>query len=275
MPASALSTAAPARPLPEVLAHLRRHGVRRGVTDPSAPSQPPIATGHESLDAALRTGGLPRGSLTLLDALPGTGATTLALGTLAAAQAAGGLAAYLDLGRALDPATAARLGVQLEWLLIVRPTSVTEALELGGWLARSRLIDLLVLDLLGARNGEGAAVIERLPPLLSRTSATAVLLARGPLREAGVRAAGIRIGLERRAWLAVGRDLVGQRVEATVARHRWAAPGGRAALDLWFAEGHRIDRFAMRLAAPRIVPSAAQSAASAHDQPQRLRVLSA
>ncbi len=151
---------------------------------------------------------------------------------------------------------------------------VTRWQRFGDEAARSRLIDLLVIDLTGARNGEGGAVLERLPPLLARTSATAVLLATGPLREASVRAAGIRVALERRAWLAVGRDLVGQRVEARVDRHRWAAAGGRAELDLWFAEGSRIDRLAVRLAAPQIVPGAA-SAASAHDQPQRLRVLSA
>ncbi|HEX2141576.1 MAG TPA: hypothetical protein VHK28_04775, partial [Candidatus Limnocylindria bacterium] len=45
----------------------------------------------------------------------------------------------------------------------------------------------------------------------------------------------------RRAWLGVGRDLVGQRVEAVVERHRWAQAGGRAELDLFFAEGRRVD----------------------------------
>jgi hypothetical protein len=48
----------------------------------------------------------------------------------------------------------------------------------------------------------------------------------------------------------VGRDLVGQRVEATVTRHRWALAGARAELDLWFAEGRRIDPLLRAAAAP-------------------------
>jgi hypothetical protein len=75
------------------------------------------------------------------------------------------------------------------------------------------------------------------------------------------------VALARLAWLAVGNDLVGQRVEATVARHRWALAGGRAELDLWFGEGRRIDPFLRSLAVPReVLPAAEQPA---------LRVISA
>ena len=241
------SPAAAARPFSEILVELQSKGLRRGLADASAPLHPPVPTGHGGLDAALRTGGLPRGSLTLLDAPRGSGATTLALGVLAAAQRSGGIVAYLDREASLDAATAARLGVQLEWLLVVRPESVDEAVELAGWLARSRLIDAFVLDL-GETGTRGS--LDRLGALLARTSATGLLIAGRGLRDAAAQAAGIRIALERRAWLAVGRDLVGQRIQATVARHRWAAPGGRAELDLWFAEGRRIDRLVTRAAVP-------------------------
>jgi hypothetical protein len=83
------------------------------------------------------------------------------------------------------------------------------------------------------------------------------LLAGSPGREAAGRVAGVRVALARRAWLAVGQDLVGQRVEATVTRHRWALAGGRAELDLWFGEGRRIDPLLRSLATPREVPAAA------------------
>jgi hypothetical protein len=53
--------------------------------------------------------------------------------------------------------------------------------------------------------------------------------------------------------LTVGRDLVGQRVEAVVERHRWALAGGSAELDLWFGEGRRLDPLAAILAEPRPV----------------------
>ena len=263
------SPAATARPFSEILVDLQSKGLRRGLADVSAPLHPPIPTGHDGLDAALRTGGLPRGSLTLLDAPRGSGATTLALGVLAAAQRSGGLAAYLDRDASLDAATAARLGVQLEWLLVVRPESVDESVELAGWLARSRLIDAFVLDL-GDGGGTRTAgrSLDRLAALLARTSATGMLVTGRPFREAAVQAAGIRIALERRAWLAIGRDIVGQRIEATVVRHRWAAAGGGAELDLWFAEGRRIDPLVTRLAAP-------VAHAPAYERPARVHVLSA
>jgi RecA/RadA recombinase len=73
----------------------------------------------------------------MLDARRGSGATSLAIGSLAAAQADGGIVAWIDAAGSFDPATAARLGVRLEWLLVVQPAAPAEALEIAGWLARS------------------------------------------------------------------------------------------------------------------------------------------
>jgi recombination protein RecA len=209
------------------------------------PSRPALPTGHAALDDALGTGGWPRGALALLDAPPGAGATTLALGSLAAAQAAGGVVAYLDPAGSLDPATAARLGVNLEWLLVVRPADPAEAVELAAWLARDGRIDAMVLDLADA-SAPGARALDRLAGLLVRSGSVGLLLAGGVAREA----AGVRVALRRHAWLAVGADLVGQRVEAVVERQRWALAGGRAELDLFFAEGRRVDPLLRAAAAP-------------------------
>jgi recA bacterial DNA recombination protein len=255
------------RPLPELLEALRGHGLRRGM-DPGPMVVPnPLPTGQPSLDAALHSGGWPRGALALLDAPTGAGATSLALGSLAACQADGGLVAWLDPSGRFDPATAARLGVSLEWMLVVRPNDPAEAVELAGWLARTRLIDLLVLDLADAQPPRG---LDRLADLLLRAGGTGLLLAGPAGREAASRVAGVRVALARRAWLAVGQDLVGQRVEAIVARHRWALAGGRAELDLWFGEGRRIDPLLRAAASPREVP-----AGGALDEQPALRVVSA
>jgi recombination protein RecA len=246
-----------ARPLPELLEALRNRGLRRG-TDPGpmAPSgagRAPLPTGQPRLDAALRTGGWPRGALAFLDATPGSGATSLALGSLAACQASGGVVAYLDPAGSLDPATAARLGVNLDWLLVVRPADAAEAVELAAWLARDRSVDALVLDLADA-DAVGARALDRLAGLLLRSGGVGLLLTGGASTRASeqgaARAAGVRVTLRRSAWLAVGRDLVGQRVEATVARHRWALAGGRAELDLFFAEGRRVDALLRAAAVP-------------------------
>jgi hypothetical protein len=245
--------ARPIQPLPELLEALRSHGLRQGTDPGPMVAANPLPTGQLGLDVALRSGGWPRGALALLDAPAGGGATSLALGSLAACQANGGLVAWLDPFARFDPATAARLGVELEWLLVVRPADPAEAVELAGWLARSRLIDLLVLDLVDAPPSRG---LERFADLLLRAGGTSLLLAGPADREAASRVAGVRVSLTRRAWLAVGEDLVGQRVEATVTRHRWALAGGHAELDLWFGEGRRIDPLLRSAAVPREVVDA-------------------
>ena len=259
-----------ARPLPEVLVALRERGLRRGVAPlPGEPSNPAVLTGHAALDAALATGGWPRGALAVLDAAPGHGATSLALDSVAASQAAGGLVAWVDLAGTFDPALAARRGVYLEWLLVVRPADGAEALELAAWLARSHLIDLLVMDL----DGPAPSRFDRLATLLSRSDATALLLAPAALREAAGRVAGVRVRLERQAWLAVGRDLVGLRVAASVTRHRWALAGGQAEIDLWFGEGRRIDPLLPALAVPQ--PGTESAAVEPAEPLPALAVLSA
>jgi recombination protein RecA len=237
----------PVRPLPELLAALRDHGLRQGVDPGPMPARPALPSGQPALDAALGTGGWPRGALALLDAPTGSGATTLALGSLAAAQAAGGVVAYLDPAGSLDPATAARLGIDLAWLLVVRPASVDEAVELAAWLARDGRIDALVLDLAGVP-APAPRALDRLAGLLVRSGSVALLLGGAAARAA----AGVRVELRRSAWLAVGSDLVGQRVSAVVARNRWALAGGRAELDLWFTEGRRVDALLRAGATPLV-----------------------
>ena len=226
-------------------------GLRRGnealVLEPARPAVP---SGHASLDAALGTNGWPRGALVLLDAPTGCGATSLALGTLAATQAAGGLTAWLDLDGTLDPAVAARLGVNLEWLLIVRPRDPAEAIELAAWLGRSSLIDALILDL-GERAAPERRALDRLASLLARSGSTSVLMLAPAGRTVAGVVAGVRVALQRTAWLGIGRDLVGQRVHASVERHRWALAGGSTELDLWFGEGRRLDPFVAALAQPQ------------------------
>ena len=227
-------------------------GMRRGSEPEPMPelARPSVPSGHPALDVALGTGGWPRGALALLDAPRGSGGTSLALGTLAAAQSAGGLVAWLDVDGTLDAAVAARLGVSLEWLLVARPRDPGEAIDLAAWLGRSGLIDALVLDF-GERAAPERRALDRLGTLLSRTGVTTALVLAPSARAVAGAVAGVRVGLHRSAWLAVGRDFVGQRVRAVVERHRWALSGGSAELDLWFGEGRRIDPLLAAAAEPQ------------------------
>jgi recombination protein RecA len=288
------------RPLPELLESLRAKGLRQGVGpmagEVPASSSPgrrgAIPSGFLALDRALGTGGWPRGSLALLDARRGSGATSLALRSLAAAQQAGGIVAWIDGPGCLDVAGAARLGVRLEWLLVAKPASVDEAVELAAWLARSGLVDATVLDLgedpdagsgvsagsvsagSGATGSGGTAIVgalDRLGKLLVRGRSVALLLPGERLGGAVGRVVSVRVALEREAWLAVGRDLVGQRVRATVTRQRWALAGAVASFDLWFAEGRRIDP----LLSSQSVPQPVEPAIPEMEERPALRVLSA
>lgn len=246
--------------------HARGLGMRRG-SDPEPMlerARPSVPTGHPALDAALSTGGWPRGALAFVDAPAGNGATTLALGTLAAAQAAGGLTSWLDLDGTLDPAVAARHGVILDWLLVAHPHDPGEAVELAAWLVRSGLIDALVLDL-GEHEAPDRRALDRLGSLLARSGSSAALVLAPAGRTTVGAVAGVRLALRRTAWLGIGHDLVGQRVHALVERHRWALAGGSAELDLWFDEGRRIDA---------LLPAMAQPIEEAMERPT-LRVVSA
>ena len=226
-------------------------GLRRGSDpEPLEQERPSVPSGHSGLDMALGIGGWPRGGLSLLDAPVGSGASTLAMTTLAATQASGGLVAWLDLDGTLDPAVAARLGMTLEWLLVGRPRDPREAIELAAWLGRSGLIDALVLDFGEAAVPERRA-LDRLGLLLGRSGTTAALVLAPAARPVAGAVAGVRVALHRSAWLAIGRDLVGQRVHASVERHRWALAGGSAEIDLWFGEGRRIDPLLAARAMPR------------------------
>ncbi|HYN47889.1 MAG TPA: hypothetical protein VER83_03425, partial [Candidatus Nanopelagicales bacterium] len=115
-----------------------------------------IPTGFPELDALLAAGGLPRAGTVALRGTGSSGATTLALRTVAEAQAGGALVAWVDLARSLDPVEAAARGVRLEWLAVLVPGSVDEALAMAGALLQARAADLLVLDLAGARDGPAA-----------------------------------------------------------------------------------------------------------------------
>ena len=109
------------------------------------PAGPALPTGFAALDAALGTGGLPRGCLVELFG-PSCGKTTLALQVAAHLQKRGSTAAWIDADHAFDPLYAVRLGVALERLPVVEPESAEEALDIARRLALSGAVDLLVVD---------------------------------------------------------------------------------------------------------------------------------
>ena len=111
---------------------------------------PAISTGSIGLDMALGIGGLPRGRIIEVFGPESSGKTTLALHVVAEAQKSGGTCAYIDAEHALDPAYAAKLGVNIGDLLISQPDTGEQALEIADTLVRSGTIDVLVVDSVAA-----------------------------------------------------------------------------------------------------------------------------
>ncbi|NLA43932.1 DNA recombination/repair protein RecA, partial [Candidatus Saccharibacteria bacterium] len=109
-----------------------------------------IPTGALPLDAALGIGGVPRGRIVEIFGPESSGKTTLALQILAEAQALGGIVAFIDAEHALDPTYAARLGVDIDEVLISQPDTGEQALEICDMLVRSNAIDAIVIDSVAA-----------------------------------------------------------------------------------------------------------------------------
>jgi RecA/RadA recombinase len=209
-----------------------------------------VPTGFAALDAILGTGGLPRSATVALRGDASSGKTTLALRLTAEAQAAGSIVAWLDLARAFDPVEAVSRGVRPEWLVVLMPADLEEALAMAGSLLAARTVDLLVVDLPDGRDPAVARArvgdrLGRLAALARRAGTLLVLLepvALGRSLAAAVEeASGLRMGFHPEGWIRLGRDVVGRRSEVTVARNRYGPPGRRAGLEILYADGGARD----------------------------------
>jgi recombination protein RecA len=111
---------------------------------------PAISTGSLGLDIALGIGGLPKGRVVEIYGPESSGKTTLTLQVIAEAQKAGGTCAFVDAEHALDPAYAAKLGVNVDDLLVSQPDTGEQALEIADMLVRSNAVDVIIIDSVAA-----------------------------------------------------------------------------------------------------------------------------
>jgi hypothetical protein len=200
---------------------------------------PPLPTGIPPLDEAL--GGLPRGGLVEMIGVPSAGATTLALKAVASAQRRG-QAAYIDLPHTFDPDFAARCGVVLDRLLLVRPRSLRQAavilrdlLGLGG-------LDLVVFDAYGEPPRALQSTLGRSGPLLAtltRSRSALLVLVSPPLRQrAPVRSVlafphtAARLVVRKEAWLYRGPDIGGYRAQILMTKDRQGPAGKQVAVTI-------------------------------------------
>ena len=225
-----------------------------------------VSTGFAALDAILGPGGLPRSASVALRGEASSGTTTLALRLVAEAQAAGLIAAWLDLSRSFDPVEAVARGVDPAWLVVVTSGSLDEGLSIAGSLLAGRSVDLLVVDLPAPGEAAASAGAARVPPssrgpadrhpgvaerlgrlaALARRADSLFVVIEPPGLSSGLvsavaEATGLRLELARRSWIHLGRDVVGQRTAVTVARNRFGPPGRQVELRILYAEGGERD----------------------------------
>lgn len=250
-----------------------------------------ISTGCLSLDIALGGQGIPRGRVTEMFGPESSGKTTLALHVVAEAQAAGGIAAFIDAEHALDPSWAKKLGVELETLLVSQPNHGEQAMNICEMLVQSNAVDIVVIDSVAAlipqKELEGeigdthiglqarlmSQAMRRLTGSIAKSKTCVVFINQirekigvmfgSPETTPGGRAlkfyCSCRIDVRRIGQLKDGEDVVGQRVRAKVVKNKVAPPFRLAEFDMMHTDGisYEGDIIDMALASKYVVRSGA------------------